>query len=161
MRATTFIALAVSVASVAASPAVSSVCSAQNIVDACLATFKPRLAECKGNDWACYCTEATNIQTCYNNCPKSDHSGVDSQVVAWCGAYSATLPTTTSAVAVPTKTATTDAQTTDESKTATDESNPSPTTTGAKTTKSPSAGNAAAPAWGLMAGVAAVVGAML
>ncbi|KAI5857098.1 hypothetical protein BZA05DRAFT_387253 [Tricharina praecox] len=100
MRSTAVFAFAI--LSAATQVAAQAKCSAQNIVDTCVKTYQPRLEKCAGNDWECYCQEARNVRTCYNNCPDtSDTSGIDSQVTAWCNAFSATLPTTTSAIVVP------------------------------------------------------------
>ncbi|KAI5813395.1 hypothetical protein BZA77DRAFT_321413 [Pyronema omphalodes] len=87
MRATVLSVFAVALSAAAVSAQVKE-CDAQNILDACKAQYEPRLAACSGNDWECYCTEATNLQTCYNVCPNVDKSGVSSQVVSYCGAYS-------------------------------------------------------------------------
>ncbi|KAI5813733.1 hypothetical protein BZA77DRAFT_345766 [Pyronema omphalodes] len=74
-------------------------CIAQNILDACKAIHEPRLLACKGNDWECYCNEATNLATCFNNCPNLDASPVKNQVIQYCMAYSAAKPQPTATAA--------------------------------------------------------------
>ncbi|CCX34957.1 hypothetical protein FPQ18DRAFT_350791 [Pyronema domesticum] len=87
MRATVLSVFAVALSAAAVSAQVKE-CDAQNILDACKSQYEPRLAACTGNDWECYCTEATNLKQCYNVCPNVDKSGVSSQVVSYCGAFS-------------------------------------------------------------------------
>ena len=60
-----------------------------SIVDACVAGYQARIKGCqaKANDWICMCDVYTDVQTCYNNCPKSNEKPpVDNQVTQYCTA---------------------------------------------------------------------------
>jgi hypothetical protein len=61
----------------------------RSIVDACVAGYQDRIKGCqdKANDWICMCDVYTDVQTCYNNCPKSNEKPpVDNQVIQYCTA---------------------------------------------------------------------------
>ncbi|KAI9691311.1 MAG: hypothetical protein M1820_009774 [Bogoriella megaspora] len=65
----------------------SSSCDAQTILDTCVSQYKPQLDACGGNDWDCLCQSATNLKTCYNNCPNDPTgSSVQQQVTQYCDA---------------------------------------------------------------------------
>ena len=64
-------------------------CEAQNIVDACVSSYKSRIDDCnkKPNDFICLCDVYTDVLVCYNNCPNSNEKPpVQNQVTSYCGA---------------------------------------------------------------------------
>jgi len=64
-------------------------CDAQNILDTCVAQFSPQLDACKASDWECMCQQATNLLSCYDNCPDAtDFGGADSKKASYCDAWS-------------------------------------------------------------------------
>ncbi|KAL7274417.1 hypothetical protein RUND412_002692 [Rhizina undulata] len=170
--------LAVTFASFAAAQSSSATaCAAQYIVDACVQTEDSNTT-CTPNDWECMCNKATNLLTCYNNCPNdSAKFGYQSQQTAYCGAASAAssqsvAAATASAAAASTKTgsvtaATATAVESSNSGSATESSHSSGSaTTGsaatAASTHTSNAGNAIVPGgFGAVAGMIALAGALL
>jgi hypothetical protein len=64
-------------------------CPAQNIVDACVSSYKSRIDDCnsKGNDFICLCDVYTDVLVCYNNCPNSNEKPpVANTVTSYCNA---------------------------------------------------------------------------
>ncbi|KAF8544081.1 hypothetical protein BDD12DRAFT_817916 [Trichophaea hybrida] len=163
MHAVTVITFAL--AAVSAIAAQQQECDAQNILDACSEQYKPRLDACKGNDWECFCTESTNLLTCYNVCPNADKSGVQNQVTSYCGAYSASLPSSSKA-ATPSKTgsASSSKSTSDSTSTSSDTSK-SDTSAAASASTSGKTGDGClvtpAKSFGVVAGLLAVAGMFL
>jgi hypothetical protein len=106
-------------------------CDAQNIVDACVAGYQDRIKGCqdKANDWICMCDVYTDVQTCYNNCPKSNEKPpVDNQVIQYCTAAEplrAAASASLASVASVAKTATTAAPTSSATASATGSSSAS------------------------------------
>lgn len=85
MRSTTLLAALFGLASTA----LAADCAAQNIVDACVEGYEPRIEKCQanGNDWICLCDVYRDVLTCYNNCPDSNEkSPVQNQVTSFCTA---------------------------------------------------------------------------
>ncbi|EKG21565.1 hypothetical protein MPH_01073 [Macrophomina phaseolina MS6] len=84
----------------AASSSSTSSCQAANIVEACVASIKPRTEACGGVDWDCQCTAYTDLLTCYNNCPNDPtRSSVQNQVTQFCNAANANKSTSSSSSA--------------------------------------------------------------
>ncbi|KAA8895479.1 hypothetical protein FN846DRAFT_911702 [Sphaerosporella brunnea] len=167
MRAATVFAISLAVAGASAQS--TTACAAQNIVDTCIASIKPRLDACKGNDWECYCTNSRDLATCYNNCPGIDRSGVDNQVTSYCGAYSAAVAASSATAKTPTAsgtaTSTAAAATATGTGTGTTTAGSTGTQTGfaGSTSTAASAGMVVIPAksFGALAGLMAVAGAFL
>jgi len=62
-------------------------CAAKPILERCLETTKPQIANCDVQDWECLCARQTDVLTCFNNCPQDD--GIHAQqatVTAICNA---------------------------------------------------------------------------
>ncbi|KAF8248296.1 hypothetical protein K440DRAFT_642628 [Wilcoxina mikolae CBS 423.85] len=139
MHAVTVITFAL--AAVGAVAAQQKECDAQNILDACSEQYKPRLDACK------------------------DKSGVQNQVTSYCGAYSASLPTSSKA-ATPSKTgsASSSKSTSDSTSTSSDTSK-SDTSAAASASSSAKTGDGClvtpAKSFGVVAGLLAVAGAFL
>ncbi|RPA88257.1 hypothetical protein BJ508DRAFT_356990 [Ascobolus immersus RN42] len=62
-------------------------CAAKPILERCLETTKPQIANCDVQDWECLCARQTDVLTCFNNCPQDE--GIHAQqatVTAICNA---------------------------------------------------------------------------
>lgn len=119
-------------------------CAAQNILDACLTTEKPQLADCPPNDWKCLCTQSTNVNTCYNNCPgHPDQFGAQQTMTSYCNAAKAYDTSSTSSSMATSASASASAA---GAATATQSSGSSPASSGASATGSSTSSSSTAQA---------------
>ncbi|KAL4809719.1 hypothetical protein BDV18DRAFT_157467 [Aspergillus unguis] len=98
----------------------SSTCPAQNILDTCVDTYRPRLDACGANEWSCLCDETENLLTCYNNCPGDGaRNGIEQQRTSYCNtAKQLSSTTTTTTTSTSTTSTSTSTSTSDSSQTA-------------------------------------------
>ncbi|KAJ1746477.1 hypothetical protein LPJ78_005813 [Coemansia sp. RSA 989] len=62
-------------------------CSAQNVLDNCLAVEGQVLAMCSYSDWACKCQAQKSIAGCFSNCPSDNaRAAHEGQVTVFCNA---------------------------------------------------------------------------
>ncbi|KAJ2780557.1 hypothetical protein H4R18_003386 [Coemansia javaensis] len=62
-------------------------CSAQSVLDMCVATQSQMLAMCSYSDWACKCQAQRTIAGCFANCPDDGaRAGHEGQVTVFCSA---------------------------------------------------------------------------
>jgi len=147
-----------------------SVCAAQPVLEACLASTEAIANACSTTDYQCLCEKWNDVLTCFNDCPNdARYSSVSSNHATYCNDASVYLSTATtpisaqassSAFSAATTTAGSGSQTTGSSgaiQVASSTSSASSTATG----KSGAGSNMAIGAGQVVLGLAGVVGALL
>lgn len=61
-----------------------------SIINSCLNTENAQLASCASTDYDCLCTQSTNVNQCYTNCPSDPNAnGAMQQMTSYCNAAKA------------------------------------------------------------------------
>ncbi|KAG0646002.1 hypothetical protein D0Z07_7765 [Hyphodiscus hymeniophilus] len=79
-----------------------SICAAQPVLEACLASTQAIAAGCSSTDYQCLCEQYNNILTCFNDCPNDPrYSSVLSSQETYCNDMSVYPSSTTTAISRP------------------------------------------------------------